>query len=159
MWLITAQAIRRQKKCSVISFCWCLTSCQKEKIFWRWTPVDLSFHRAHLFTAATTKQVKCYRFSSASRSVHNIKHVSLSSQNETPLIHLDGVLFGPRSVPSKPSPSPRFISTWAFQAPRNSNVISSRNGTCKCAAEFLYPHWVLAGVRFIRPGSVEAVRD
>lgn len=96
MWLITAQAIRREKKCSIILFCWCLSSCQKEKIFWRWTPVDLSFDRAHLFTTPTTKQVKCCRFSSAAR-------LSLPPQHQTHLALL------PKWNPTH-SPWSRFVS-------------------------------------------------
>lgn len=69
----------------------------------------------------------------------------------------------PPRHPPHPPPTLHIFSTVHFNlglsALRNSKVISSWNGTCKCAAESPYSHWVLPGVRFLRLGSVEAARD
>lgn len=167
MWPKTAQAIRKakkKKKRSVISFCWCLTSCQKGKIFWRWTPADLSFHWAHLFPAPTTKQVKCSRFSLPPQ--HQTPPLLLLRKwnpTHSPWSRFVSATLRPHQDPPTPHPTLHIFSTVHFNlglsALRNSKVISSWNGTCKCAAESPYSHWVLPGVRFIRLGSVEAAQD
>lgn len=118
MWPITAQAIRKAKKSAALSHFVDVWPAARRERFSGGELQPTSPSTEHIYSRHQQQS----RWNApgspllpASRCLHNIKHhLSFSSENETPLIHLDRVLFRPRSDPTK-TPPPSHLLHGSFQ--------------------------------------------